>query len=239
MKKNILIIVLGVITVACIIYGSYRNLFKGRIKWFDNDGNFVISSDETDKDFGKASFSEELNNFSKIKVDVVVAAVEIKEGSSFRIEATYNRENLKPGFEIKGDTLEVFQEKRRSRVGDNGCRVIITVPAGTYLDSVNITSNVGDIEIGDIKGKKLIGEVNVGEISADKIDFEEIEFETNVGEISVRLADGNIDDYDITLSADVGEVSVAGRTYKKSYSSRGKGNRRIRIDANVGAIKVR
>lgn len=239
MKKNILIIVLGVITLACIFYGTYRNLFRGRIRWFDDEGNLIMSSEDSNKPLGKESFSEELKDFSKIKIDVTIASIGIKEGSSFRIEATYNRENLKPEFEIKGDTLEIFQNKKRSSVGDNSCRVIVTVPAGTYFDSVRINSNVGDIEFAGIKGKDLSTDVNVGEITGREIDFEDINFNSNVGEINLRLADGNIDDYDIELSADVGSVSVAGRSYKKSYNSIGKGGRRIRIDTNVGEIKVR
>lgn len=240
MKRSVIIIILGVITVGCILYGSYKHIYKENMKWSFKDGHLEVNVDSDENDFSEEGhYAETLPEFSKIKIDTSVAAVDFKEGTSFRIESTYGREYLKPEFEVRGNTLEVSQHKRKSNFGGHSCKLHITVPAGTSLDSINIKSNVGDIAFDKISGKEVSAEINVGEIYARDIDFEDIGFETNVGEISVYVAGGNLDDYDITLAADVGEVTVGGNSFKKSYSGKGKGNRKLSAETNVGAIKVR
>ena len=98
MKRSMIIIILGVITLGCIIYGSYKHIYKNDVKWFDGKGNLQINFGEGEDDStSEGHYAETLSDFSKIRIDTRIAAIEIKEGSSFRVEAAYNKD-----YDIKG-----------------------------------------------------------------------------------------------------------------------------------------
>ena len=68
--------------------------------------------------------------------------------------------------------------------------------------------------------------------------FDNVSIDNNVGEVSVYTA-ANLDDYDISLSTDVGEVNVEGRSFKRSYNQHGNGNKKIKVKTDVGEINLK
>ena len=73
-------------------------------------------------------------------------------------------------------------------------------------------------------------------VSTEQVPVPNID--NNVGEVSV-YTDANLDDYDISLSTDVGEVTVNGRSYKRNFNQNGNGKGKIKIDTNVGEINLK
>ena len=244
MKKSILLIVLGIITVFCICYGTYKHL--GGFGRMFKDGGFHISFDDDDEydneevSGGKHSFDEKLEKFSSIKIDAAVVGITIEQGDEFRIESTFNKESLRPKFSVNGNQLRVVQGARNQHginMGSQNCRMVITIPSGTRLSSIDIDSNVGDVRLRELDAEDIDIDLNVGEIDVRNVVFTNIDCNNNVGEISINPLD-NLDDYDISASTDVGEVRVDGRNYKKSYNSRGNGHKKIKVDTNVGEINI-
>ena len=253
MKKSVLVTILGIITIGCIIFGSFKNLnlksnwHKGEHGHFDWSFNFDDDEDEeiiekTDENANETSekkgyFSSNLEAFSSIKVTGNVMGVNIEEGYSFRIEAKYSKESLKPSFSVRDGVLSITQQKLKGNNGNNNCKVSITVPAGTKFNSVDVKLNVGDFEIENFAGNSFKAKINVGEIDLHNCNFDLITCESNVGEIDINTG-SDTSKYDIDLKTNIGEVKVNGKSYRKKYNARGKGNGSIKVVTNVGAIRV-
>ena len=101
MKKTTLIIILGVLTICCIILGSIKHLGgtfkKSKVTEYSRD----IDYEEKD------SFSQKLEAFSAIKMSCSIAEIKIEEGDNFKIESQYNKEILKPTFSVKDGKLDL------------------------------------------------------------------------------------------------------------------------------------
>ena len=242
MKKTALLIVLGVITVFCICYGTYKHL--GGYSSMFKDGIHISFDDDYDNDEkqdGKYSIDEKLEKFSSIKIDAAVMGITIEQGNDFRIESTFNKEHVRPKFSVNENQLNITQTSKRQHglnVGSQNCRVVVTIPSGTNLSSIDIDSNVGDVRLRELVAEDIDIDLNVGEIDVRNIDFENITCNNNVGEISVNPI-SSIEEYDISVSTDVGEVRIDGHNYKKSYNSRGNGKKKIKLNTNVGEINVK
>ena len=243
MKKTILLIALGIITVFCICYGSYRHL--GGVKSiFRNGGIHIDFDDDYDSDEntenGKFEYDEKLEKFTSIKIDGTVMGLTIEQGDDFKIESSFNKDYLRPKFSVSGGNLSVSQERRKHGVnaGSQNCRVVITIPSGTSLSHIDIDSNVGDVRLRELEAKDIDIDLNVGEIDVRNVEFANIDCNNNVGEISINPV-SKLDEYDISASTDVGEVRIDGHNYKRSYNSRGNGHKKIKANTNVGEINIR
>ena len=242
MKKTVLLIVLGVITIFCICYGTYKHL-KGFDAIFKDGINISFDDDEYDNDEkndGKYSIDEKLEKFSSIRLNAAVMGITIEQGDEFRIESSFNKEILRPVFSINGNQLVVTQGRRKQQginMGSQNCRTVITIPSGTSLSSIDIDSNVGNVRLREIDAEDIDVNLNVGEIDVRNVDFTEINCKTNVGEISINPV-SKLNEYDINASTDVGEIRINGRNYKKRYNSSGNGHKKIKANTNVGEINV-
>lgn len=241
MKKTVLLIVLGVITIFCICYGTYKHL-KGFDAIFKDGINISFDDDDDtdEKNDGKYSIDEKLEKFSSIRLNAAVMGITIEQGDEFRIESSFNKEILRPVFSINGNQLVVTQGRRKQQginMGSQNCRTVITIPSGTSLSSIDIDSNVGNVRLREIDAEDIDVNLNVGEIDVRNVDFTEINCNTNVGEISINPV-SKLNEYDINASTDVGEIRINGRNYKKRYNSSGNGHKKIKANTNVGEINV-
>ena len=252
MKKNTLLIILGVVTVICVVAGSVIHI-GGGIKSLRKSGILAINKDDPDVNFSyhwdsdgegnseqKFSFDQTLEAFSSIKMDVNIMEIRIENGDQFRIQSSYSKDSLKPSFSINNGVLEISQFKKRNSntFANYNCKVIITIPSGTNLDSIQINSNIGEIKARDFTTKNFNINLNVGEISVRKVNFDQININNNVGEVTVNPVD-DIDSYTIFAGTDIGEVNIGRKSHKRSYNQEGNSRKRIKINTNVGEINIR
>ena len=251
MKKTVLLIILGVVTVFCVIFGTIRNVGKGfnlfnnpvihlgdddpevNFKWewhSDNDGNKE----------NNYSISQSLDKFSAIRIDGSIMEIRVEEGDRFYFDSTFTRDWLRPKISVENETLVVKQGRHKSgfKGGNNNCRVVITVPSGTKFSDIVIDSNVGDIRLRGLTAEKIDIQTNVGEVSVRDVSFDKLEVNSNVGEISIAPV-YSIDEYSISASTDVGEVRVDGKKYKRNYNASGSTGKRIKLSANVGEVNIK
>lgn len=256
MKKSIYLIILAVITIAAIIFGTnYRfkkfdsdfKDIKDEIKSFIEDGdiNFSFNSDDDDDDF---NFSYDINSeksnitvrgqeFSKIKMDVKVSSVTIEEGDDYSFRADFNRPSLKPEYTITNGELYVTQ-KSVHKSGNNNCHIVITVPRFTQLEKLDVTVNVGELNIRNLSFYEGNITNNVGEIDVKNVTFDNLDVVNNVGEIDIYPTE-DFEEYSLDLETNIGEVHVDGNNHKKQYSSKGTTDKYIRAKTNVGEISIR
>lgn len=241
MKKTIILIILGVVTVGCIIFGTFRHIGFWFGKDYDSKGFAVYNDydeDADDADGKTGRFNQTLNPFSEIKINVSIGAIRIQEGSEYHIESVYNKPFLQPRFEVVNGQLQINQQIKKGKSGNQNCKIVITVPPRTDIKLIDIESNVGDVDVRDITGDELEVSLNVGEVELHNIDFNDIDVNNNVGEVSIRLTD-DVDNYTLRLSSDIGAVSVKGNSYKHHYESKGDTSKKISASTNVGAVSVR
>lgn len=245
MKKTIFLIILVAITVACIFYGTKRH-FGNHVKFFDHglinielgDDGFEDEKDSDDDGEVSRSINQTLEKFSNIKIDSAIMEIRIETGDSFGIQGSWNKSWLRPEVSVNNGTLTVVQKgRKRNSTGNNNCHITIILPNDTKLKDITIDSNVGEIRFRKFDAEDIQINLNVGEINLRDVNFENVSIDNNVGEVSVDT-DLNLDDYDISLSTDVGQVNYNGRSYKRSYNQRGSSKNRIKIDTNVGEISV-
>lgn len=251
MKKNVLLIILCVITVFCIIIGTIRNVGRG----FNLFNNSVISLGEdepevnfkwhwhSDNDGNKESnfsINQSLDKFSAIRIDGSVMEIRVEEGDKFYFDSTFTRDWLRPNVSVENDTLVIKQGRQKNgfKGGNNNCRIVITLPSGSKLSDIVIDSNVGDIKLRNLFAERIDIQTNVGEVSVRDVSFDKLEVNSNVGEISIDPV-YSIDEYSISASTDVGEVRVDGKKYKRNYNSSGSTGKRIKLSANVGEVNIK
>lgn len=252
MKKTIFFIILGVVTVGCIIFGTVKHVGGGLGPlhlmgiYESDDGeagdvnfDFHWKYDNEEGSDSEFSINQILEKFSSIKIDGTIMDLSIEEGTQFKIESKFNKALLRPSYSVKDGVLEITQQKKKGpRTGSNTCKVVITIPSCTDLSRLNINVNVGDVKIRELTAKEINATVNVGEINIRKADFDELSAETNVGEIDIDT-DGKFGEYSINVSTDVGEVSVDHQKFKRHYNSHVSGSKKITANANVGEVSVR
>ena len=235
MKKTILFVVLGIITVCCIIYGTSKHLgFGNPVTAHFDDGEKYERS-------GKREINEVLESFSEIKMRANIMSLTIEEGPEFRIDGSFSKESLRPQVSVKNGHLQISQHspQRGFVSGSQHCKVVITIPSGTHLSNIDINASVGDIRLRDLSANNIDIDLNVGEIDVRKVQFNSIECDNNVGEISIEPA-ADLSEYTMSLSTDVGEVRVDGKSYRRSYNSRAADtSKKIKADTNVGEINIR
>lgn len=244
MKKTILFVALGIITVCCIIYGTSKHLgfgnpFTAHERDYDHDWDY--DDGEKRERNGKHEINQILESFSEIKIKSNIMSLVIEEGPEFKIEGSFSKDSLRPLTSVKNGVLQISQHSPQHgfSTGSQHCKVVLTIPSGTNLSSVDINASVGDIRIRDLNADDIEISLNVGEIDVRKVQFNTIDCENNVGEISIDpLAD--LSEYSMSLSTDVGEVRVDGDSYRRSYNCKAAdSSKKIKADTNVGEINIR
>lgn len=177
--------------------------------------------------------------FKNLEVTSSVGAVRIIAGSPFSIDASYNG-STEPAYELDGDTLKVYDNVNADfkvtsigswLIGDN--HIAIVIPDGLELDSVNVTSDVGDVYIYGISAGSLTAHSDVGQLTIEKVTVGEpspagsgttggeAEVSSNVGDITLTDL---IAPKRLTVRGNVGSVTINGELRGETLVSTDVGN---------------
>ncbi|MDE6220986.1 MAG: DUF4097 domain-containing protein [Lachnospiraceae bacterium] len=260
MKRSVWITVITIITVCCVIGGTFYHIFRYGAGFFGHGAT--------------ENTSLELEAFDAINVDANLMNVTITAGNQFYLSCVYSDE-LEPVYEVKSGTLTIKQ-RVYSRVGVNNaeCSLSLTVPAQKVLDSINVHTALGNIELEGISASECELLSNMGNCTLRKCSFDKSDLKTNLGEISVRdtgLGKAEVDNdmgeinldactfgdlsitasmggvkvdaaqaldgYDMELEADLGSVHVNNRDEGTKYHQSGSDGE-LEIDTNMGSIRL-
>lgn len=259
MKKKIYLITIWTITLFVIIFSSYRYAKEFRAEY--GDLKFQIreflhgfedgyedeeecksyknwdEDDSSDMIKGAKNIETNLDEFSKIRVQANVMSLTIKEGSDYRLECIYNKEILKPEYEVSNGLLQIRQNVKRNLHGNSHCKLILTIPSSANISKAEVEVNVGEVSLKDFKCDNLEVETNVGSLSIRDINFNKLDAETNVGELIIKTPE-DISNYNLDLQTDLGELKVGDKHYKHSYEHSSSGNKKIKARTNVGELSL-
>ena len=126
----------------------------------------------------RETIDQTLSAFERIELNIPVARVTVRYGDDFQVEGYSYRELT---VEQRGGTLfveasslgwssQIHLGPSRLTFGPGGGggtradRVTITVPRGTALDSVNLSVDVGNIQVRDLSIRNAVFTIDVGNI---------------------------------------------------------------------------
>jgi hypothetical protein len=246
MEKRIYLIVIGIITICCIIGGSVYHL----LRWIPGLSGIAGS------DSNRVRYEEELEAFSGISIDGSVLDITIESGTEYRL--SYDCvSDLVPTVSVEQGVLTVKQPMSRSidiGIINNHSEMTLTVPADCSLDSVRVFSDVGDISIDGLTASTASVSSDVGDITLTGCDFSQIDVVADVGDVELNncsfdsgsadsdvgdilltgcafrqmeltgdmgdievLSGTDLSDAKLVLETDMGEVSVNGISHKESF----------------------
>lgn len=248
------ITVLGIVTIICVIIGTYIHIggfFMNGLKLFDNP---IFSFGPKEQ---QVSFNEDYEDVEKLDINMAIGDVVIKQGSSFNVDFK-GHEDLKPEVTLKDGKLSVKQKKnvkiKSVNLGNYKSDLTVTVPSGVKLTDLEADLDMGDLNISDVSCKKLdadlaMGNLEIKNVEAEKIfadndmgdckiydsEFEDLTADCDMGNVKVKLTD-SVDNYGISAKCDMGNVSIDGDKEGNNYSSRGDKN--ITLKVAMGNIDV-
>lgn len=211
----------------------------------NSDDDFADDSDDSNGwnksrfAYRKKSGKEKLNSFNSIKLNAKIMSVKICRGNDYSIKYRTSRDYLVPVYEVKDNTLNIRQKGFvRSGLGNKNCYVEMTIPKEKSLDSVMVNTNVGKIVIKNVDIEDCSVQTNVGAVKINNVVFDKLNCQSNVGEIIINPIQ-DIENYDMNISTNVGAIVVGGKNSSRSYTQRGKTDKRITAHTNVGEIQIK
>ncbi len=262
MNKRIFLIIITCATIACIIIGSVvhlhftvpsfssvgRTVSKAVKKSLDSARNLDNDDYDFDEDIdididdsvpGIQTFTNALQEFDSIAIDANIMGVSVERGNRFEISGSYSKEALKPSFSVSGGTLKITQPKYRTKlVSNNSCKIVITIPYGNPLESVDINVDVGAVALKGIDLEDAQVVTDVGAVAVENVEFRELSVKSDVGAVAVELTQ-SVDEYNIDVRSDVGAIQINGAKVRRKYSKTGSTNKRINIKTDVGGIEIK
>ncbi|MDE7415127.1 MAG: DUF4097 domain-containing protein [Lachnospiraceae bacterium] len=258
MKRSVWITIISIITVCCVIGGTFYHIFRHGTGLFGHGGTTSTSSD--------------LEAFDVINVDADLMDVTITAGERFYLSCEYSS-GMEPVYEIKNGTLTIKQRAyKKWGVNNAECSLSLTIP--TQMDSIDVHTALGNIYLEGISASECELLSNLGNCTLKKCSFVESDLTTNLGEISVRdtglgkaevnndmgeieLDDcsfGNLsitaamgsvtvdaaqdlDGYDMELETDLGSVHVNNSNEGTKYHQKGDIGE-LEINTSMGSIQV-
>ncbi len=258
MKKNTYMIILAVITIACIIIGSLMNLTD--MFSFRNDSNEHGESSHDGRESERVVMND-IGQFQSIEADIDIANLTIATGDDYSVEWYYKNDN-EPEASVENGVLKMTQKTSRNIMnlqhlaGVHEMDLKITVPAGTELQNINVQSDiaeislngltakncsvrtdVGNIKLNGLKIPSLTISCDTGDLDLDSSEFTNLSVNSDIGDIDIHIAD-DISLYSLDLKTELGEVEVGDQDHGRSYQAAGTGGKSISVRTDTGDIEI-
>ncbi|MBR5116295.1 MAG: DUF4097 family beta strand repeat protein [Lachnospiraceae bacterium] len=208
--RRLYLTIITLFTIVCVIGGTLTHAIGFAVKASNVFGKEL---------FQEGSEGDMTRNYEgggsirKMELDVEVANVTIKKGASFAVSFTGNKD-LEPEVEWEDDELKVEQKggmKMTRSLGLAGGlnrknEVMITVPEGETLDSMEVEMDYGNCRISDVTVKDSEIRLKAGNIEVNDAGFEKFEADADAGNIEMhgcKIAKGQV-------RADMGNIKMTG-----------------------------
>lgn len=158
-----------------------------------------------------------LTGVTSVEVDVDCGDVWVQEGDEVSASLSWNLNNYDLSYHVENGVLKV--ESESWGIGHIGtlninCKVIVTVPAGTALDELEISTDLGDVEVdADVTVRKAELSTNLGDVVCRNLQARELDAESDLGDITVAVP-AECKDLSYDLSTDLGTVYFNGQSQK-------------------------
>lgn len=232
MKRNVWITIITAITVCCVAGGTFFNLGIRGNRFFLKHGDMI----STDSD---------LEAFEAVRVDADLMSISVTAGEHFYLSCEYT-DGLEPVYEVKNGILSIKQRQyKKWGINDARCSLSLTIPARTVMDTINVKTAMGDVQLEGISASKCEILNNLGNCTLKKCSFDESDLENNLGEISI--SDTSLGKAEV--NNDMGTVRVDACTFAslditatmgeaEVDAAQDLGKYDIDLEADLGDVKV-
>ena len=247
---------LVIIIAALVVVNTLTSSKSGEA--VENKSNIAADGTKKNSDTSSNIYTdnEEVERFTNIEVKVNVIDVYIQSGDKYEVKIECD-ERVKPELEIKDNILILKSLQDVNNIPYNTKNVCyITVPADTELGSININSDVGDVQIDNTLAQNIILTVSVGDVIVNGSDIKTCDIEASVGDVTLTdtkfdniqaqvdtgdtqiTTTENLSDYSFDITTDVGDISINNDEYEEKYTKTGSADKQIKVISSVGCVKV-
>lgn len=198
---------LGIIlSVAGIALGGITQMEKieEKVPWINFGESGSIETKEWD-----------VKDASSVDVDMSCGDVTILQGDTFRVETTFDKEEVPQVSSENGKLIIVGgNEKNHPSIdldvfeaaGNERRAVKIYIPKGKKFDKVNISSQLGDIALNGVTIKNLTINNSDGNASLNKIIADKVDIESEWGDIEGN----NLQSKGLAINSSCGDIELTG-----------------------------
>lgn len=184
-----------------------------------------------------------LTGIREIDVEVDCGDIWLETGEECSVSLDWNLSDYTMSYRVEDGVLKVEDESWGSGKLANGfsvaCRVILTVPDNMSLDRLYLSTDMGDISAdAAISVNRAELSTDLGDVTCRGLRALELEAESDLGDVAVELPE-DCTDPGYSLSTDLGEVYVNGRTEKGSTAvTKGKGSYFVEAQTSLGNVTL-
>lgn len=264
MGKRIYLAILWTITIFCIGLGCYHNNgFNGHFYFgfngttsYDNVKDFGTSVERTTEDNGEKGTHIYEQPFTNLVIDCEVADVTIQKGNTLSCDYRIAKRTTY-SFDWKPDnegTAYITLENKKS-YNNNGSSFVIYIPSDVNLSSVTIQNDVGDTTLENVSIDTLSINSDVGDIDLNRVTTKNTTLDADTGDVDITntsfqnltstldvgdctIDDVDVENYNLDLSADIGDIEVNGDTHRSEYTVNNGLSQTISVSCSVGEIEI-
>jgi hypothetical protein len=267
MKKNIYLTILTIVTMVCMIAGIFSHVFGGffgKNTFLQNS-----TGEQADWSTALDSFQTIRMNLAAANVvlergdDFSIAYTGAEElvpdysvdGDVLKIT---NEKNNKKIYTVRDCTLTVTlpegadlaELNARINAGEIQIRGIDAENLDVEIDAGNVEVSNGsythvsmDVDAGNVTVDNCTvintsAEVNMGNIEFKNCAFDALDATSDMGNIEIDSSQP-LDGYEVRMSADLGNVTVNGKSYSGGYNAAGDSEYCVDLTVNLGNVELR
>lgn len=190
--------------------------------------------------------SGELTGITSLDVDMDCGDISVQEGTGFSVSLVWNMDHYTMTYRVENGVLKVEDESWDGiKWGDNfnmECKATLTIPAGTALDALDLSTEFGDIEVdAAITARSADLSTSMGDINCQSLQADELDAESDMGDVILHLP-GSREDYSWDLETNMGTLTVDGQRQSSGMGEisalGGYGPNYVKAQADMGDIQV-
>lgn len=177
---------------------------------------------------------ESLSENVKVKIDLEISSLKIKEGTTFQVERI--NEITDVSCRVNGNTLEI-KEKDSSWFDSTkeNSTIIVYIPEGMILDDLEISIDIGNADVQGIQTKKLDIDAGAGTINLNSVVAQKVDVDGGAGNITIN--DSVLTNLDFDCG--IGVTKISGDIKGNSKISCGVGKMELHLTQPQENYKIR
>jgi DUF4097 and DUF4098 domain-containing protein YvlB len=266
MKKNIYLAILTIVTMVCMIVGIFSHVFGGffgKNTFLQNstggqaDWNAALDSFQTIRmnlaaanvvlergdDFSIAyTGAEELVPDYSVDGDVLKITNEKNNKKIYSVRDCTLTVTVPEGADLAELNARINAGEIQIR-GINAENLDVEIDAGNVEVSdgsytyVSMDVDAGNVTVDNCTVTNTSAEVNMGNIEFKNCTFDVMDAFSDMGNIEIESSKP-LDGYKVRMSADLGNVTVNGKSYSGGYNADGDSERYVELSVDLGNVEL-
>ena len=191
--KKAYIVILCLVTIVVILVGVGR--------WFGPSFGIFGSWQKGE------TVSEEIvltDSITGISMNMNLGDVDIESGEALKVSYTFPEE-LVPEVTVENGILTIEQSAKniQSTLGNDRCKMTVTIPEGTELTSIDVTMDAGDLDVDELTADTLSVMMSAGDLTVSDSMIGTVNAENDFGNVTLDVTADKV-----SASVDAGDIEI-------------------------------